>query len=120
MIYLDAFVKPSTETDGAGVPRRLKTRGFFRLLHDNLHAEGLAVFNLNFNDEMEDDISTMKEVFSYVTLLQVPSRRSCVAIAVKSGARPDNSVLQQRADELDSQFQATFSFSDVLRNVIDD
>ena len=120
VIYLDAFVKPSSDTDGAGVPRRLKTKAFFQLLHEKLQPDGLAAFNLNVNDEMQEDIRAMDEVFSYVTLLRVPRRKSFVAIAAKSGPRPDDSVLQQRAEELDARFQATFSFGDVLQNFVDE
>ena len=120
VIYLDAFVKPSVDTDGAGVPKRLKTKVFFQLLHGKLQPEGLAVFNVNFNDEMEDDILAMKEVFSYVALLRVPRRRSYVAIAAKSGTLPDESVLAQRAEELDSRFQTTFSFGDTVENIVDE
>ena len=47
VIYMDAFLKPSEETDATGQPLRLKTVEFYKGLREQLTPEGIVVINLN-------------------------------------------------------------------------
>ena len=56
VIQLDAFLKPSAETDGTGAPLNLRTRQFYKEVQSKLSPGGLVAFNLNLHDKLGDDI----------------------------------------------------------------
>jgi len=63
VVYMDAFLKPSRQTDAAGVPLRMKTAAFYKDLAAKLAPQGLVVFNLNVNDSLPEDIATIRAAF---------------------------------------------------------
>ena len=47
VIYIDAFLKPSEETDATGKPLSLKTERFYKDMQKHLSQPGVVVFNVN-------------------------------------------------------------------------
>ena len=47
VIYLDAFLKPSKETDSNGTPLQFYTQNFYKMIREKLKSNGLVAFNLN-------------------------------------------------------------------------
>ncbi len=114
VIYMDAFIKPSEETDGSGIPLNLKTKAFLRDIQEKVKPEGLVVFNVH-----EDrDIGTLREVFPqvYVFRLGAPG---LVAVGTKSSRRLGKQELAGIAQGLDAQFQAGFSFGTMVERLRD-
>ncbi len=81
IIYMDAFLKPSVDTDSTGVPLRLKTLTFYEQLKDRLEEEGVILFNINLHGGLESDLALIHEAFSHVWTLRVPKRGNLIAVA---------------------------------------
>ncbi|HEX6164034.1 MAG TPA: fused MFS/spermidine synthase [Vicinamibacterales bacterium] len=115
LILMDAFLRPSGDTDTVGVPTRLKTQEFLRRLKATLNPGGVVAFNINEHDTMEDDIATVASVFTHVAVYRNPPSENKVVIA-KDGTVPTDPEMRARVDALDQRFGGTMSFADVLRN----
>jgi spermidine synthase len=118
VIYLDAYLKPSADTDATGVPLRLKTLDFYKQLREKLADDGLAVFNLNVHDRLDDDLATIGEAFPQVYVFRVWG--NVVAVGSTSPDRVPVEALRRRALELDRRLQANFSFAGLLRSMAEE
>jgi len=114
VIYLDAFLKPSAETDATGVPLRLKTEQFYGGLKGKLSPGGVVVVNLNQHPRVAGDLETLRAAFRQTHVFRV-STTNVVVVASPSEQREPLSALRSRARELDRRFRANFSFAAMLR-----
>ena len=62
VIYMDAFLEPSAETDISGVPLRLKAVKFLKSVQKRLKPGGLVVFNVHLYDDTKETLAAMKAV----------------------------------------------------------
>jgi spermidine synthase len=115
LILMDAFLRPSGETDLVGVPTRLKTQEFLRRLKATLNPGGVVAFNINQHDTMTEDIATVRSVFEHVSVYRTPPSENKVVIAA-DGAVPTDQEMRERVDALDKRFGSAVSFADVLGN----
>jgi spermidine synthase len=111
VIYMDAFLKPSGDTDANGVPLRLKASTFYQHIQKSLLPEGLVVFNLNPHAGTRDDILAISRDFPQVYVYRLTDSAGLVAVASQSAKRESPSALARKAKELDRRFRATFSFA---------
>lgn len=116
VIYFDAFLKPSADTDATGVPQRLKTIAFYESVQEKLRPDGIVAFNLNPHAETNEDLKTIAAAFKHVSTFACPPSRNLVAIATSTTSEPEMAVLQTRAKALDQRFNAAFSFADLLQD----
>ena len=116
VIYMDAFLQPSADTDSTGVPHRLKTIEFYESIQDKLDPHGVVVFNLNAHADTEEDISTIKSAFLQTIVFRCAGSTNLVAVASMASTSPDYSELQTRAVQLDKRFNASFSFQQILND----
>ena len=107
------FLKPSADTDGAGVPQRLKTIEFYRSVQEKLSARGIVVFNLSMHDKTESDIETIGTAFAHILVFKCQTR-NLVVVAQRVSEVVSDSQLRQRARVLDQRLAADFSFEDIL------
>lgn len=117
VIYLDAFLKPSAETDLTGLPLRLKTERFYGGLNDKLSPGGVVVVNLNQHPRVADDLETLRAAFAQTYVFRV-STANVVVVASRAAQREPLSALRTRAGELDRRFRANFSFAAMLRLLV--
>jgi len=117
VIYMDAFLKPSGETDTSGVPLRLKTVRFLKDVQKRLKPDGLVVFNVHVYDDTKETLATIREAFPRVYVFQVSQRLSLVVVGSLAKERAKLSDLRQRAKELDRRFQTNFSFEELLNDL---
>lgn len=110
VIYLDAFLKPSEQTDATGVPLRLKTVAFLRGLHQQLRPGGLVVFNLNYSNETPEDIENIRAAFPSVDVFRVPGSANVVVVGSLAERKPSDGELRDRGRELDRRRDHGFSF----------
>ena len=115
MILMDAFLRPSSETDATGVPTRLKTLAFLVRLKRALAPGGVVAFNINEHASMADDIAAVADVFGGVAVYRCPPADNKVVIAAEGGLPADDEV-RGRIGALDSRFAGALSFADLLRN----
>lgn len=114
VIFMDAFLRPSSDTDAAGVPTALKTQAFLAGLKQALAPGGVVAFNVNENDSMADDIAAVAAVFDHVAVYRSPPADNRVVIASEGGTTDD--AVRARIGALDARFDGALSFADVLRN----
>ncbi len=115
LILMDAFLRPSSDTDSTGVPAGLKTLEFLRRLKQALAPGGVVAFNVNEHDGMDDDIGAVRTAFGQVAVYRCPPSRNKAVIATGGGLATDDE-LRARIDALDARFSGALSFAEVLRN----
>ncbi len=111
VIYMDAFLKPTQQTDVTGVPLRIKGVQFYKDVQKKLAPEGLVVWNINVHPGLKQDLQTISEAFPQAYLLRTEAA-NVVAIGSLSAQRPSGAVLRSRAQQLDRRFKTNFSFAD--------
>jgi spermidine synthase len=113
VIYMDAFLKPSGDTDQTGVPLRMKTAKFLKDLQKNISPGGLVVFNLNEHESLEQDIDTIRSSFARVYRFPAKHAGNYIVVGhtVKKPLTRDELVAT--AKTLDERKLATFSFREL-------
>jgi spermidine synthase len=114
VIFMDAFLRPSDDTDETGVPMALKTQAFFGRMRQALAPGGVVAFNVNEHDGMADDIADVAAAFDDVAIYRAPPANNRVVIA-SDGATTDD-TLRGRIEALDARFDGALSFAGILQN----
>ncbi|MHC4178243.1 MAG: spermidine synthase [Planctomycetota bacterium] len=117
VIYMDAFLKPSQETDISGVPLRLKTVQFLKRVQKKLKPGGLMVFNVHLYDDTKETLAAIRSAFPQVYVFQVSHRRSLVVVGSLAEEREKPADLRLRARQLDRRFRASFSFQRLAKDL---
>ena len=115
VIFMDAFLRPSDDTDTTGVPTRLKTIDFLRHLQKTLNPGGVVAFNVNEHDRMADDIAAVTAAFGHAVLYRCPPADNKVMIAVEGGLVKDDEM-RARVAALDKRFNGALSFERLREN----
>lgn len=113
LIFMDAFLRPSSDTDATGVPSRLKTVAFLGRVKQALAPGGVVAFNINQHAGTADDIAAVTEAFGRVAIYRSTPAENEVVVATE-GAIPADEVLRARIGGLDTRFGGALSFADVL------
>lgn len=114
VIYLDAFLKPSTSTDPNGVPLRLKTVDFYVEMLSKLRPGGAAVFNLHLDGGLEEELAPIREAFASTYLFVVPRSKNYVVVATKAETSADAATLMKTAAIVDPRFRGEFSVAEFV------
>lgn len=117
VVYMDAFLKPSRDTDNTGVPLRLKTLRFYKEIQKKLTPNGLVAFNLNPHATIEGDVKNIREAFPQTYVFRLPNFGGLVVVGSLSEQRLQPSALVTEAEELDRRFKASFSFRSMARRL---
>lgn len=115
VIFMDAFLKPTSQTDTTGVPTRLKTQEFLRSLEPHLTPNGVVVFNLNHHNALRNDVQTVRSAFQQTHVFRVPKSRNLIVVARLKNTPLSRSTLRQRGRSMDLRFEAGFSFQTLAR-----
>ena len=118
VIYMDAFLKPSQQTDTTGVPIRLKTLQFYKLVQSTLKPSGLTVFNLNPHAGLKEDVASIKDAFPQVYSFNIPRRSGQVIVASTASKRQLHATTLHNARILDRRFDTSFSFETMARRLL--
>jgi spermidine synthase len=118
VVYMDAFLKPSGETDVNGVPLRLKTGDFYKLIQEKLKPGGMVVFNLNPHSGTRDDIAEITRAFSQTYVFGLGDSPGLVAVGTLAKQRLTLAALLKNGKQLDGRFKATFSFEKMAARLI--
>lgn len=108
VIFMDAFLKPSRDTDPNGVPLALKTARFYKQMQDKLTTGGLVVYNLNPHSGSRNDIAGIASAFRHTYVYQLP-RGGFVVVASMASERDLPSTILRQAKLADKRFGASFS-----------
>lgn len=115
VILMDAFLRPSSDTDATGVPKGLKTQAFLARVKRALAPGGVVAFNVNEHATMADDIAMVVAVFGQVAVYRSRPSDDKVVIAAE-GALPTDDEVRARIGALDARFGGALTFAEVLRN----
>jgi spermidine synthase len=117
VIYMDAFLKPSGNTDETGVPLRLKTIQFYKEVQKKLVPDGMVVFNINPHSMIDDDVKNIRDAFPQTYVFQLPNSEGLVVVGSLAERRVELPALLNRAAELDRRFKTTYSYQDMTRSL---
>lgn len=115
VIYMDAFLRPSIDSDIEGKTGRLKTVNFLKTIQQRLDPEnGMLVANLiTYRDTTKGDISALKEVFAQVITVPVDGTGNLAIYALQNEATQlnDRDAWLKNAQGIAGQINADIPFS---------
>jgi len=114
VIFMDAFLRPSNDTDATGVPASLKTLAFLERLKQALAPGGVVAFNLNEHEHLAADIAAITATFGQVAVFRSPPADNRVVIGT-AAPMPGDADLTARAGALETRFGGAVSFAGLLR-----
>lgn len=115
VIYMDAFLKPSHQTDSTGVPLMMKTAQFYKQVQTTLKPNGLVVFNLNPHSRTREDAVAIRDAFAHTYSFRLPRGSGQVTVASMVPEPQTQSTTLRRARELDDRLRTPFSFEKMAR-----
>jgi spermidine synthase len=118
VIYMDAFLQPSGETDSTGAPLRLKTIAFLREVRERLNPEGALIINLNEHPQLRRDVRSLQEAFPALLLWRVPQTGNLIAVGFNSAERPSTRLLFERALRAEAQLNSPVRLTTILRRAL--
>ena len=119
VIYMDAFLKPSGDTDTTGVPMRLKTEAFLRTVQQRLNREGVVVWNLNGHEAIGEDVRSIQKTFPQAYYFRVPGEDNHVVVGSTSSKRVSRATMESIGATLDKRLRADFSFAQLAQLLSD-
>lgn len=117
VIYMDAFLKPSDETDSTGAPLRLHTAPFYDAVKERLQPGGVVVFNLNTHRQLNQDLRTIRDSFPQTYRFHIPNTGNVVVVGSPSEQRESLARLREAANRIDERFDTGFSFHTLIRRL---
>jgi spermidine synthase len=118
VIYMDAFLKPSADTDATGNPLRLRTLKFLRDLKGKLKPLGLVVFNLNRHDGLADDVATISEAFAQTYVFHPERTGNYIVVAATDTQRLTADDLTRVGKSVDARLKADYKVGDLVDRMI--
>jgi spermidine synthase len=111
VIYMDAFLKPSGETDDTGVPLRMKTIAFLKEdVLPHLVEGGVVVFNINGHDKIDEDVKTIQGAFPQAYFFPVPDTDNYIVVGSTVPARLTREQVKKAGEATDERLKADISF----------
>lgn len=117
VIYMDAFLKPSADTDETGAPLALRTQQFYKQLQQKLKPGGVVAFNLNPHQQLEADLRDLKEAFPQLYVFPMAQFNGVVAIGTTDAKRLEPAELTRRGRALNRRFKSSLDFQSMPRRL---
>lgn len=117
VIYMDAFLQPSDETDSTGAPLRLKTVAFLKEVRARLTQQGVLMINLNEHPQISQDIRSIQAAFESVLLWRVPNTGNLI-IAAFNGMPSSSKVFYQRAQKIEKTQLSPLRLAPILTRAL--
>jgi spermidine synthase len=116
-IYMDAFLRPSDETDPSGNPLRLKEAPFYGALRARLSPRGVAVFNLDPHPDRDRDIEDLRAAFPQLYVFASDGDLNWVAVATLEPTRRSAPELAAAAANLTPAFDGDVDFGAMVERL---
>ncbi|QDT71943.1 spermidine synthase [Lacipirellula limnantheis] len=117
VIYMDAFLKPSADTDGTGAPLALRTQQFYKQLQQKLKPGGVVAFNLNPHADLDADVRGLTEAFPQLYVFPLSQFNGLVAIGAIDSKRLEPNDLARRGRDLNRRFKSSLDFQEMARRL---
>lgn len=118
VIFMDAFLKPSDDTDDTGAPLALKTTAFYKSLHDQLTEDGVVAINLNANPKSAGDVRLIRAAFPQVYVFNVAGAGNYVVIASPKTKRMTVAQLAAQGRMIDRKMRSEIPFARFVRDLV--
>ena len=117
VIYMDAFLQPSDETDSTGAPLRLKTVAFLKEVRARLTRQGVLMINLNEHPQVAQDIRSIQGAFESTLVWRVPQTGNLIVVAF-NGAPHSAKVMYQRAQAQEERLNGPVRLAPILTRAL--
>lgn len=117
VIYMDAFLKPSADTDETGAPLALRTQQFYKQLQQKLKPGGVVAFNLNPHQQLEADLRDLREAFPQLYVFPMAQFNGVVAIGTTDAKRLEPAELTRRGRALNRRFKSSLDYQSMPRRL---
>lgn len=114
ILFMDAFLKPSEETDATGTPLRLKTMSFYQQINTCLKGDGLVAFNINRSSALQRDLKNIRDSFVQTWVVPVPERGNIIVFASTRKEKITETELRLRAKKMDTENPTSLSYGRIL------
>jgi len=104
VIYLDAFLQPSADTDATGAPLNLRAWKFYKAMQTKLNPGGLVAINVNRHAGDMQDLRNISAAFAQTYVF--PLQHEYVVLGSIDATRVDFAEMEKRGRELDRRFNA--------------
>jgi spermidine synthase len=114
VIYLDAYLKPSADTNSTGAPLAMRVAQFYATVRSRLNPGGMVSVNVNRHAGDGEDLRNLRDAFpqNYV----FPLTGEYAVLGSTEAHRVEPAELERRGRELDQRFNAPrISFYEVAR-----
>lgn len=117
VIYVDAFQKPSANTDSTGVPFELKAARFYKNCRGATTRDGVLMFNVNDHAGLREDLAAIRAALRDIYVVRVAESSNYVVAAPNAGSLLSKARFLRQTEKLDARFRATFSFAKTVSTV---
>ena len=118
ILFMDAFLKPSEDTDATGTPLRLKTMSFYQQINTCLKDNGLVAFNVNRSASLRRDLQNIKESFAQTWVVPVPERGNIIVFSSTRKKQITETELRIQAEKMDTQHPTSLSYGRILDIIV--
>jgi spermidine synthase len=115
MIFMDAFLKPTADTDTTGINLKQKETSFFQDVKARLNTKGAIVFNVNSSPTHKKDIEAMKLHFPNVYIFRKSRSGNIIVLCSLDKVRYTKEQMQKNAELIDNQHKPNFSFQGLVK-----
>ena len=113
IIMMDAFLKPSEETDSSGIAKKFKETEFHKNLKSKLKKDGIIVFNINTHEELEEDLKKLKSSFKQFYKFQKYTSGNLIVVVTDSEKIFTDEEIKNKAKLMDEKKLANFSYKEI-------
>lgn len=113
ILFMDAFLKPSEDTDSTGTPMRLKTMEFYKQITRCLTEKGVVAFNINRSFSLKKDIQNIQDAFPQTWSVPVPKRGNVVVFASVAQEEIALPLVHTRAQFMEQKRTSSLSYEHV-------
>lgn len=111
IIWMDAFLQPTSETDSTGSPLNLKTVEFLKSISaTKLSSRGVLAININHHEALKRDFDSVRAAFPASSIWQVPETGNYIALGFKNVPQQSTTQIYELADHYTRQQASPFNY----------
>jgi spermidine synthase len=114
VIFMDAFLKPSEQTDPTGINLNFKQKEFYNNLKDRLEKNGMVVFNINTYNSFKKDINHLRENFAGIYIFNKKGSGNVIVVATIELQKFTKESLKQVGLSIDNERKTSFKFQKLV------
>ena len=119
IIWMDAFLQPTGDTDSAGSPLNLKTRDFLRsIVARHLNPHGVIAININAHAGEHRDFAAVRSALKTSSIWRVPQTGNYIALGTPRALRESADELRIRAAQVTRRHASPFRYEVLLERVL--